>query len=65
MEPLVILRETSVKTVILGIYALIGIDPEWTLVMAATISVMIPMIILFFAFQRYFVEGITVSGMKG
>jgi ABC-type glycerol-3-phosphate transport system permease component len=65
MEPLVILRETSVKTVMLGIYALIGIDPEWTLVMAAVIAVMIPMIILFFVFQRYFVEGIAVSGMKG
>ncbi|HUV06374.1 MAG TPA: carbohydrate ABC transporter permease [Spirochaetia bacterium] len=64
MEPLVILRDTSVKTVMLGIYSLIGMEPEWTFVMAAVIAVMVPTIVLFFIFQRFFVEGITVTGMK-
>ena len=63
-EPLIILRDTSVKTVMLGIVSLMGMEPQWTLVMAAVVAVMVPMILIFFMFQRFFVEGITVTGMK-
>ena len=63
-EPLIVLRDTSVKTVMLGIVSLMGMEPQWTLVMAAVVAAMIPMIIIFFLFQRFFVEGIAVSGMK-
>jgi multiple sugar transport system permease protein len=63
-EPLIILRDTSVKTVMLGIVSLMGMEPQWTLVMAAVVTAMIPMIVVFFLFQRFFVEGIAVTGMK-
>jgi len=33
--------------------------------MAASIVVMLPIIILFSAFQRYFIEGAAVTGIKG
>ncbi len=33
--------------------------------MAATIVVMLPVIILFFLAQRAFVEGVTLTGVKG
>jgi multiple sugar transport system permease protein len=33
--------------------------------MAATILVMLPVIILFFLAQRAFVEGVTLTGVKG
>lgn len=38
---------------------------EWNLVMAASILVMLPVIILFFLAQRVFVEGVTLTGVKG
>jgi multiple sugar transport system permease protein len=65
MGPLVFLRDTNLKTVMLGIYSLVGMVPEWPPVMAAVIVVTIPMLIIFFFFQRFFVEGVTVTGMKG
>jgi multiple sugar transport system permease protein len=33
--------------------------------MAATLVVMTPVILLFFAAQRTFVEGVTLTGVKG
>jgi multiple sugar transport system permease protein len=38
---------------------------QWNLTMAATLLVMAPVIILFFLAQRAFVEGVTLTGMKG
>jgi multiple sugar transport system permease protein len=38
---------------------------QWNLVMAATLLVMAPVIALFFLAQRAFVEGVTLTGVKG
>ena len=38
---------------------------EWNLTMAATLLVMAPVILLFFLAQRAFVEGVTLTGVKG
>ena len=39
---------------------------QWQYLMAAALMVMLPVIILFFMFQRYFVEGASISGgLKG
>jgi multiple sugar transport system permease protein len=38
---------------------------EWNLTMAASILFMLPVIVLFFLAQRVFVEGVTLSGVKG
>lgn len=38
---------------------------QWNLTMAATILVMLPVIILFFFAQKHFIEGIKFSGVKG
>jgi multiple sugar transport system permease protein len=38
---------------------------QWNLVMAATVLVMAPVIVLFFLAQRAFVEGVTLTGVKG
>ncbi len=39
-------------------------DIQFNLLMAASVLVVIPVLILFFAFQRYFVEGVTVGAIK-
>jgi multiple sugar transport system permease protein len=38
---------------------------EWNLVMAATLVVMAPVIIIFFLAQKAFVQGVTLTGVKG
>jgi multiple sugar transport system permease protein len=38
---------------------------EWNLTMAATLMFMAPVIVLFFLAQRAFVEGVTLTGVKG
>jgi multiple sugar transport system permease protein len=38
---------------------------DWSLTMAATLVVMTPVILLFFAAQKTFVEGVTLTGVKG
>lgn len=38
---------------------------DWNLTMAASVLFMIPVIVLFFPAQRVFVEGVTLTGVKG
>ncbi len=38
---------------------------EWNLTMAASLMIMLPIIVLFFLAQRVFVEGVTLTGVKG
>jgi multiple sugar transport system permease protein len=38
---------------------------QWNLVMAATLLVMLPVVVLFFLAQRAFVQGVTLTGVKG
>jgi multiple sugar transport system permease protein len=38
---------------------------QWNLTMAATLLVMAPVIAVFFLAQKAFVEGVTLTGVKG
>jgi multiple sugar transport system permease protein len=38
---------------------------QWNLTMAATLLVMVPVVIIFFLAQKAFVEGVTLTGVKG
>jgi multiple sugar transport system permease protein len=38
---------------------------QWNLTMAATLIVIAPVVVLFFLAQRAFVEGVTLTGVKG
>lgn len=38
---------------------------EWNLMMAASVLFMLPVIVLFFLTQRVFIEGVTLTGVKG
>jgi multiple sugar transport system permease protein len=66
MGPLLYLDKENLRTVSLGLPRYIGEygDQIQVLMAAASLSV-IPMIIIFFFAQRYFIEGITFSGLKG
>ena len=65
LAPLVFLQRDEVKTVILGLYGLMGMFIEWQLVMAAVVAAVLPMIVMFFVFPRFFIKGIAVGAVKG
>ncbi|MDN5667743.1 MAG: carbohydrate ABC transporter permease [Renibacterium salmoninarum] len=53
-------------TLSLGLASFRGVHQvQWNLTMAATVLVMLPVIILFFLAQKQFIEGIKFSGVKG
>ncbi len=66
LGPLLYLEDEKLKTVSLGLQTFIGqYTGSWNLLMAASSLAIIPMVIIFFFAQRYFIEGITFSGLKG
>lgn len=66
LGPLIYLRSTHLYTVPLELSRLNSFyEQNWTLLMAGSTLALIPIILLFFMFQRYFVESITFTGIKG
>lgn len=66
MGPLLYINDPMKKTISLGLQMFIGqFTQQWNLLMAASTVAMVPMIIVFFFAQRYFIEGITFAGLKG
>jgi multiple sugar transport system permease protein len=70
MRPLVYLQDTATFTVPRGLKAVIdqfgpGGESQWEVVVTASVITTVPMILLFFAGQRYFVQGIATTGSKG
>ncbi len=66
MGPLIYLRDQGKFPLSLGLFGMrIDQGGDWTLIMAGNVLMTLPVIIIFFAFQRYFIQGMTMSGMKG
>lgn len=63
--PLVVINSSERKTLPVGIAGMVGqYNTEWGLLMAGAALSVVPMLIIFLAAQRYFVQGITVTGLK-
>jgi len=66
MQPLILLRDQTKFTLGLGLFSMrLDANVDWPLIMAGNLLMILPVIIIFFLFQRYFIEGVTVTGMKG
>ena len=66
MGPMIYFNSTSVKTIQLGIRMFISqYSAEYNLIMAASICSLIPVFLLYISFQRFFIQGIATSGLKG
>ena len=66
MGPLLYLDKENLKTVSLALQNFMGQhNSEWNLMMALSSVITLPMIVVYFMAQRYFIEGITFSGLKG
>jgi len=69
MGPLIYLRDQAKFPLSLGLFGIradfqsSGID--WTMIMAGNVLMTLPVIVMFLLFQKYFVQGMTMSGMKG
>ncbi len=64
--PLIYLVDESRYTLSLGLAMFLGeYGSEYGMLMAVSTVVTIPIVILFFFTQRTFIQGITMTGLKG
>lgn len=66
LGPLIYLSKESQYTLSLGLQAFISQHgAEWSLLMAASTVMIMPIVVLFFFTQKTFIQGITLTGLKG
>lgn len=66
LGPLIYISKSSLYPISIGLDEFLGqYTTNWSWLMAATTVAMLPVVVLFFLTQRYFVEGVTVTGLKG
>lgn len=69
-SPLLYINDDKKYTLAYGLYIFfdkfkVGSYKAWNIICAANLVVIVPIIVLYFFAQRYFVEGITLGGVKG
>jgi multiple sugar transport system permease protein len=67
MGPLIYLQDQKLQTLAIGLQYLRQTQPDkitTNLLMSASVMVIIPVVIMFFCFQRYFIRGITLGSIK-
>jgi len=66
LSPLIYLHSKTNYTIALGLRMFQSEHgPEWHLVMAASLVTMLPILMVFFLGQRYFIQGVVFTGVKG
>ncbi|HPF98527.1 MAG TPA: carbohydrate ABC transporter permease [Kiritimatiellia bacterium] len=66
MGPLVFLSDQRLYPLSLGLYALnVQQGGDFGMMMAGSLLMTLPVIVIFFFAQKYFIQGITLTGMKG
>lgn len=66
MGPLIYINSQNLKTIQLGLRSFITeYSSEYSLIMAGSVVALIPVLIVFACLQKYFVEGIASTGLKG
>lgn len=66
LGPYLYLTKQKLKTIQIGLRMFIGqYSSEYGLIMAASVVALIPVLTVFLSLQKYFVEGVASSGLKG
>ena len=66
LGPLIYLTKNEVKTIQIGLRMFISqYSAEYGLIMAASVIALIPVLIIFLSLQKYFVQGVAATGIKG
>lgn len=64
--PLIVAKSPSMRTIPVGVAFFSGeAGTEWNLIMAAAALAVIPVLLVFFIFQRQIIEGVVLTGVKG
>ena len=64
--PMIYLTKTELKTIQIGLRMFITqYSAEYGLIMAGSVIALIPVLIVFLALQKYFVQGVASAGLKG
>ena len=64
--PLIIITQEELRPITVGVALFMSnYTTEWNQLLAVAVIAMIPMFIIFIVLQRYFVQGITLTGLKG
>jgi len=65
MTPLIYVNDQRLYPLALGLFSfLAGRENQFTLIMAGSMIMTIPVVLIFFVAQRHFIQGITMTGMK-
>ena len=65
-QPLIYLQNPQKWTMAIGLLGFKDLySTSWNLMMAASTAMLLPLLVLFFFAQRYFVGGIQMSGLAG
>jgi multiple sugar transport system permease protein len=65
LGPLIYVNDQRLYPLALGLFSFMaGRENQFTLIMAGSMIMTLPVIITFFFAQRYFIQGVTMSGMK-
>lgn len=66
LGPYIYLTRDKLKTIQVGMRAFIGqYSQDYGLIMAVSVVSLIPVVVVFLSLQKYFVEGIASTGLKG
>jgi len=64
--PLIITNSPSMRTLPVGLSAFQGqYKTDWNLLMAGSVIAMLPVLLVYIIGQRWFIKGITLSGLGG
>ncbi|GHO69945.1 sugar ABC transporter permease [Ktedonobacter sp. SOSP1-52] len=65
MGPLIYLQDDALQTLSIGLQAFRSThDIQFNLLMAASVMVIVPVTLLFFVFQRFFIRGVTLGSIR-
>ena len=65
MWPLTVINSTEMKTLAIGLTSFQGlVVSNWGVIMAGAVYTMVPLVLVFLFAQKYFIEGMTMTGFK-
>jgi multiple sugar transport system permease protein len=66
LDPLIFISSEGLKTLSIGLRGFMAPnDASWHLTMAASMWLIVPMMLVFFLGQRYFIKGVAMTGITG
>ncbi len=66
LRPVLYIRSRELQTVTMGLTTFQGeFESEWNLLLTGSIIAIVPLLIVYVAMQRYIVQGIATTGLKG